>query len=407
MTPYQPSTFLRDPRNHHHDELDEAAVLANVAGTQEPIYGPSAIQTVTDQAKDVPYTELRKEHLKWRAMESTNVETQTFYITSDSGHIGLAQVIYSNVAGLRTTCQFNSKIHYPPAQKKPNLWNSNPLSNTRFSPDKYSFHADKCTLTLSEDGSSYTIKSTTSENNVVDLKFSRRAPGFVVGRDGTSYYGTDPGQPWGEMRHAFWPRCRVEGTFLTREGAVDMTGRGLFIHALQGMKPHHAAARWTFIDFQSPTYSAVMMQFTTPPSYGATVVNVGGIATDDALLYAGASNTVSHQRIKQDSEVDWPEPGRVVFEWAGTAGAEAGAPGTEMGMSEVRKAVVEGDIERNDRVDVMAEVPKFVKQIVAGAAGTRPYIYQYIPTLPIKLTTQDGQEHTEEGRIFMEVTFIS
>ncbi len=31
---------------------------------------------------------------------------------------------------------------------------------------------------------------------------------------------------------------------------------------------------------------------------------------------------------------------------------------------------------RIDRVDIMAEVPKFVKQIVAGAAGTRPYIYQ-------------------------------
>lgn len=41
------------------------------------------------------------------------------------------------------------------------------------------------------------------------------------------------------------------------------------------------------------------------------------------------------------------------------------------------EAVLETDFEdRLDRIDVMAEVPGFVKQIVAGAAGTKPYIYQ-------------------------------
>jgi len=69
-----------------------------VAGTQEPIYGPSAIQSVARQAETTPYTELNKQDLKWAAMDSTNVETQTFYLMADSGHIGMAQVIYSNVA---------------------------------------------------------------------------------------------------------------------------------------------------------------------------------------------------------------------------------------------------------------------------------------------------------------------
>ena len=72
--------------------------VANVAGTQEPIYGPSAIQSVAKQAETVPYTELQSEDLKWTAMESTCVETQTFYLMAESGHIGMAQVIYSNVA---------------------------------------------------------------------------------------------------------------------------------------------------------------------------------------------------------------------------------------------------------------------------------------------------------------------
>jgi hypothetical protein len=72
--------------------------LANVAGTQEPIYGPEAIQSVNSQETELGFTELTKNDLKWVAMESTCVETQTFYIMADSGHIAMAQIIYSNVA---------------------------------------------------------------------------------------------------------------------------------------------------------------------------------------------------------------------------------------------------------------------------------------------------------------------
>ena len=69
-----------------------------MAGTQEPIYGPSAIQSVAKQAETTPYTELKKEDLQWVDMDSTSVETQSFYLMADSGHIALAQVIHSNVA---------------------------------------------------------------------------------------------------------------------------------------------------------------------------------------------------------------------------------------------------------------------------------------------------------------------
>ena len=68
----------------------------------------------------------------------------------------------------------------------------------------------------------------------------RTAPGFQVGKDGKSYFGTDPQNPWGSMRHAFWPRCECEGTIITNDGEIDLKGRALFIMALQGMKPHHA-----------------------------------------------------------------------------------------------------------------------------------------------------------------------
>lgn len=71
--------------------------MANVAGTQEPEYGPSAIQSVAVQAQSVPFTELSKDDLRWKTLESTGVATQTFYFMSDDGVVALLQVIYSNV----------------------------------------------------------------------------------------------------------------------------------------------------------------------------------------------------------------------------------------------------------------------------------------------------------------------
>jgi hypothetical protein len=46
----------------------------------------------------VVYTELKKEDMKWRVMDTTCVETQTFYMYGDNGIFGSAQVIYSKVA---------------------------------------------------------------------------------------------------------------------------------------------------------------------------------------------------------------------------------------------------------------------------------------------------------------------
>lgn len=76
--------------------------LANVAGTQEPEYGPSAIRSVAEQAQTVPFTELTSKDLKWKAMESTCVETQIFYFMADDGTVALVQVLYSNVRYLGT-----------------------------------------------------------------------------------------------------------------------------------------------------------------------------------------------------------------------------------------------------------------------------------------------------------------
>ena len=157
------------------------------------------------------------------------------------------------------------------------------------------------------------------------------------------------------------------------------------------------AARWNFANFHSANYAAILMNYTTPPSYGETEVTVGAVVKHDQILFAGASPDTKpeHTEVKGDPENDWPEPGAARFTWQGKTSDGKDA-----------KAVLEGSLDRTDRVDVMGEVPKFVKQIVAGAAGTKPYIYQYIPRLKLKLNV-GGEEIEEEGQLFMEATFIS
>lgn len=71
--------------------------VTHSVGLTDHNYGPEGLQSVAVQAQETPYTELTKDDLKWEVMSGTNVETKTFYVVADSGHIGLAQIIYSDV----------------------------------------------------------------------------------------------------------------------------------------------------------------------------------------------------------------------------------------------------------------------------------------------------------------------
>jgi hypothetical protein len=147
-------------------------------------------------------------------------------------------------SGIKTTVQFNTKIFYPKNENKPPLFFSDQVRDVDFSEDKCNFYAENCAVELSEDGKTYTIKSMVNEGSIVNIKITQVAPGFQVGTDGTTFFGPDPQAPWGSMRHAFWPRNKCEGSIVTKDGPVNFNGNGLFVYALQGMKPHHAAAKW-------------------------------------------------------------------------------------------------------------------------------------------------------------------
>ncbi|CAK7901548.1 survival factor 1 [[Candida] anglica] len=369
--------------------------LSAVAGTAEPEYGREAVQTVIDSIgeNDEVYQETTVQDFAWKSPDYTNVETQTFYFTClKTGIVGFAQVIHSNLMGVHTTAQFTFRLfnHHNGKPIEENIWTSTKLED--FRTEGSNFYAQGLSIELSEDNLTYTLKSSVNPDSIVELTVSRLVPGVIFGKDGTTHYGEDALNPWGSMRHLFWPRCKVNGTIKSGDKVIEIEGLTMFVMALQGMKPHHAAKAWNFLNFQSENYSAVQMEFTTPPSYGNTKVNIGILTSNDKILTCSINNDVLHLEPTID-EVGWPVPKAIEFKYNGDKSSDPSV-----------KASVKGDLEvLVERVDVMAEIPQFVKNIVSGVSGAKPFIYQFCNDFEVEV---EGKS-SEKGIAFNEATFIS
>lgn len=367
--------------------------LSVVAGTAEPEYGREAIHPITDFIKNGEPVSRETEiaDFAWRKPGYTNVETQTFYFTDlKKNYAGFAQIIHSNLMGVKTTAQFTFRLYNNElGPDDPNAtWTLTALED--FRAEGANFYAKDLSFEISEDNTTYRLQLSVNENSIVDLTVTRLTPGVVFGKDGMSLYGEDKENPWGSMRHAFWPRCSVSGKVQLKETKIDIDGFTMFVMALQGMKPHHAAKSWNFLNFQSEHFSAVQMEFTTPKSYAETKVNVGIVAKDDKIVFTSIDNQVVHQDRAIDS-VGWNIPHLITFNYL------------KDGNEDDVVASVSGQLKNLiERVDVMAEIPQFVKNIVSGVLGAKPFIYQFCNPMTI---TYDNT--SEQGICFNEATFIS
>lgn len=366
--------------------------LSAVAGTAEPEYGREAIHPITDTVsnKSKCYRETTIEDFGWIQPTSTNVETQTFYFSClKTGYLGFAQVIHSNVMGVHTTAQFTFRFYNFKGKQEDNLWTSTKLEDFRC--EGSNFYANGLSIELDKDNTLYRLKSSVNKDSVVDLTMVKLVPGVIFGDNGTTYYGDDLANPWGSMRHLFWPRCSVTGTVQSGDKVFEIEGYTMFVMAMQGMKPHHAAKAWNFLNFQSESYSAVQMEFTTPRSYANTKINIAILTSNNKILSCSVNNEIVHENAEVD-EVGWPVPKSITFNFDGV-------------NDENKKVVgkVYGDLKTLvERVDVMAEIPQFIKNIATGVSGTKPYIYQFCNDMDIEI------EGTKESGVgYNEVTFIS
>ena len=309
------------------------------------------------------------------------------------------------------TIQFTFKIFNPKTGEK--TWRSVNVSNFVTPPpdlDKRSSKADEFTIThVDAPGTDYPESYIISVNLAQDVQISLQVKrpavtsGFKVGKGpdgGYSYFGTDAAQPEGYVVHRFWPLTRTSGKISVNGEAVAVDGPGMFVHAIQGMRPNLVASRWNFTHFQSPAHggvSAVQMEFTTTNAYGRkgagsgyVSVNVGGLVIGGKLATVTAEtkwpdeaqpdkadlvSRAQHVKGVHDPDTGYAQPTGLVFRWGAPSilpdapGSVEGALTVDVGSPSSPKGLIE-------KVDVLAEIPTVVKTVVNYVAGTKPYIYQ-------------------------------
>jgi hypothetical protein len=272
----------------------------------------------------------------------------------------------------------------------------------------------------------------------MDVQRPASVPGFKIGKGpqgGNSYFGVDPAKPDGNVFHKFWPRYKASGHIIKNGKAETFEGPGMFVHAIQGMRPNLVASAWNFAHFQSDQQggtSAIQMEFTTLDTYGkkgsgsgGVVVNVGSLVIANKLVavtaetkWPGEESTSSvvsratHLKPVQDPDTSYGKPSEIVFEWKGPSIVP-----DAQGTVEAKLHVDLGDVQHPkgliEKVDVLAEIPYVLKMAVNYVAGTKPYIYQWInpATLSIKgpesIAPGLSSGLEVEGKFYNEATFIS
>ncbi|KAI0049806.1 oxidative stress survival Svf1-like protein [Auriscalpium vulgare] len=394
------------------------------------------------------YGELEPQDTEWACSGGFVSETQAWYINLPDGSSVMCQVIHSSIGLWYPTVQFTFKYFNPSTGEK--IWRSVNVSNFLTPPeglDKRSSQSDEFTVTHTStpDGDypeSYDIVATLTED--VKLSFNVRrpvgVPGFKVGKGpkgGFSYFGPDLESPEGYVVHRFWPHTIVSGSITAADKDIPVEGPGMFVHAIQGMRPNLVAARWNFANFQSSQHggvSAIQMEFTTIDAYGGkgagsgfVRVNVGSLVVGGKLVAVTAEtkwpdeeqpetaevvSRTAHLDPVHDPETGYAMPSELLFHWTGPS-IHADAPGSVDASLSVDVGSLESPKGLIEKVDFLAEIPTVIKAVLSYVAGTKPYIYQWINPSKLVITGSDalvpglsaGLE--VEGHTYVESTFIS
>ncbi|PBL04451.1 oxidative stress survival Svf1-like protein [Armillaria gallica] len=419
-------------------------MFSSIFSTSPPVDAKAPnFRSVSESFKeDELFGELTPKDTEWACASGGFItETQVYYTTTEDGNSLMCQVIHSSVGVWYPTIQFTCKWHNPKTGET--VWKSVNVSNFVSPPpglDKRSCRADQFSITHkaapgTDFPESYFISANLATDIQISLEISRPAsvPGWKLGKGekgGFSYFGANPASPDGHVIHRFWPRFHATGHFIHKGQAHVVKGPGMFVHAIQGMRPDLVASRWGFANFQSSEHggvSAIQMEFTTTDAYGKHGSKSGGVAVNVGSLVVGgklvcvtgstkwakaespAANVVcraTHSKLALD-DTGYEKPGEILFEWAGPSVL----PG-ESGNYSAKLSVDLGDVKNPkgliEKVDVLGEIPYVLKVTVNYVAGTKPFIYQWFN--PGKLTiTEPGSDKPVEvdGMLYNEASFLS
>ncbi|CAG8467127.1 8977_t:CDS:2 [Ambispora gerdemannii] len=339
-------------------------------------------------AKDSLYSEVTPKDLEWTLASGSSTETQTFYLTTNEGHFAFVQMVHSNIGVWSPTIQFTARFFGGGI----NTFKSVNMSNFKLSQDKRSATADNMAIKLDDTCTRYKVTLNHKTELTVEFEIERVDRSFKIG-EGKTYFGKDQK---GFVEHKFWPKCKVTGNIVVDGRAFDVSGTGLFVHAIQSMKPHLIATRWNFLSFQAPNASLAMMEFETTPQYGSTKVNQGSLIVNDKLVGVSVENAAEFLETELDPQTGYHIPNVIHYTWKG----KTLETGEEFQASlKIRPETL------MDKIDVLNEVPYFLKKIVQAFVA-KPYIYQWFNAATVEITI-GSNKLTSTGKLFNEATFIS
>jgi len=268
------------------------------------------------------------------------------------------------------------------------------MTNFVLSGDKLSASTNLMSVTLSPDGNKFTIQVTNPPELIASLTFERTTPGYKIG-EGKSFFGD------GFVSHKFWPACKVSGMMIVEGKAHDMAGEGTFVHAIQGMRPHLVASKWSYVDFSGKNTETnnraklSLVQFTTPEYYGSATVTQGSIVFDGALVGVAVDNKTEFVTTVFDEETGYNPPTEINYVWEGKT-LEGGKP-----FKAVLNVKPQGLCQK---VDLLAEIPWALRKIVSTFVA-KPIIYQWYDDAFAVVTIGD-KEHKVTGHVYHEATFV-
>lgn len=388
--------------------------ISAVTGMQEPEYGSSHFHSTTGRLVDSkinPYSKaiVANKDFDFQNPQNQHVETATLYLNDlETGYCGFVQIIHSNI-GITTTAQCTFKLYNNKMKDFEQIWTSTKLENFSIEEGK-NFKADGFELLWTEDNC-VKLHCEVNPESIVSVLFKPITGGVKFGKDPNSYYGPSIEENWGSMRHVFMPRCSVEGniTNLKNGLVVDLTPDktfGLYVMALQNMKPHHAAKEWKFVWFANEKDSLILMQFETPKSYANGIVSTAIFTENDKVICCPVDNETTLLGEYKDEETGWSYAKEIDYKFKGHLIADDENEETKSDPESKVEFELKGPLTNIiERVDVMNEMPQFVKNIVSGVAATKPFIYQYYSE-DLVLTRSDDKDAKITGSAWVEVTYI-
>ncbi|KAF9147522.1 putative cell survival pathways protein [Linnemannia schmuckeri] len=338
------------------------------------------------------YSELSTKDLEWTIAATASTETQTFYCITDQGNFGHVQLIHSNLGiwGAPASVQMTARFRGNGISK---FFSVN-LTNFALSADKLSASTNLMSITMSPDGQKFTIQVTNPPDLIVSLTFERTTKGYKIG-EGKSFFGD------GYVSHKFWPSCKVSGMMIVEGKAQDMTGEGTFVHAVQGMRPHLVASKWSYVDFRGNNTETnnkaklSLIQFTTPEYYGSSTVTQGSLVFDGQLVGVAVDNKTEAVATEYDEETGYNPPTEVNYVWEGKA--IEGGKSFKAVLNVKPKGLCQ-------KVDLLAEIPWALRKIVSTFVA-KPIIYQWYDEASAVVTIGDV-EHKLAGHVYHEATFV-